>query len=688
MKLGVLDDQEFKKILGGNFLNELQTDDHRIFECYRYFSSLISNLNLDELEEIEKRVVDKIILVHINVADQLNAFRLFETLNDRGLALSAVDLIKNHLLMRATSTGNDVLVNSIVEEWLEMYQKIRNYNPVTFFYRFILSEYLGKVSARQLYEVITKKAKDENWDAKYIAKFTRKLKNAAITYSELIDAKTGNLRIDRRLSDIKFFEAGPSYTLLIKITPLLKSGELKEDQYLKIIDLIELFHLRWGICRQSTSRLNDIYNRICAKLNSVNVDEISNIVEDEYLATASSISDSAFHSAFQEKFSQPSATRTKYIIWKLGNPAGETSLNFDEVHTEHIMPQTLSKEWFVDLKDSSDFDEEKIKKTHTALINKIGNFALIKGEWNISMSNQVFSEKAKQYVNSEIVLTKDLSIRPSWTFDDIVNRTEELANRALEIWKFSKPIPTFTLDSTPKKTGGKLCSLAEDVEIFCKGPKASATANVINHRTFRVHKGSLARREIATSFEKHTYSKLRQQLVDDGILVEKGNSLVFTTDYDFQSASAATSVVLGRASNGQNDWRDINGTQVGSSNAETNEEIITRVDSEFVKRMVEGISAWSEETFPDGKVSILRGNSGSDHYIKIDGKTIVWYYYAKNWVFAELKEATNDEKKLLKTKLSKPNSILERSYRNQIRFHLINDNDFRVVKEIVKNRVK
>ncbi len=104
--------------------------------------------------------------------------------------------------------------------------------------------------------------------------------------------------------------------------------------------------------------------------------------------------------------------------------------------------------------------------------------------------------------------------------------------------------------------------------------------------------------------------------------------------------------------------------------------------------MVEGISAWSEETFPDGKVSILRGNSGSDHYIKIDGKTIVWYYYAKNWVFAELKEATNDEKKLLKTKLSKPNSILERSYRNQIRFHLINDNDFRVVKEIVKNRVK
>ena len=41
-------------------------------------------------------------------------------------------------------------------------------------------------------------------------------------------------------------------------TMLLKSGELKENQYLKIIDLVELFHIRWGVCGQSTSKLNDI----------------------------------------------------------------------------------------------------------------------------------------------------------------------------------------------------------------------------------------------------------------------------------------------------------------------------------------------------------------------------------------------------------------------------------------------
>ncbi|MCX6732830.1 MAG: DUF262 domain-containing protein, partial [Candidatus Roizmanbacteria bacterium] len=132
MKLGKLDDEEFRQVLEGKLQGE-EKEGHRIFDCYNYFKSLVKNLNLEQLENLEKRIVSKIIVVHINVADQFNAFRLFETLNDRGLALSAVDLIKNHLLMRAASTGDDQIIDSIVEEWQEMYETIREYDPVVFF---------------------------------------------------------------------------------------------------------------------------------------------------------------------------------------------------------------------------------------------------------------------------------------------------------------------------------------------------------------------------------------------------------------------------------------------------------------------------------------------------------------------------------------------------------------------------
>lgn len=691
MVLGSLDDQQFNKVREGSLLNNPQRDNHRIFECYNFFSELISEFDIKRLEEFQERVVDKIIIVHINVADKLNAFRLFETLNDRGLALSAVDLIKNHLLMRAAADGNDDILNLIVEEWLEMYQKIRNYDPVTFFYRFIVSEYPGKISAQQLYEAISKRSRDENWGAKYISDFTIKLKNAAIVYSELIEASTGNTKIDRRLTDIKLFEASPSYTLLLKITPLLKNGKLKEDQYLKVIDLIESFHIRWGICGQSTSRLNDIYNRICNKLDIEKAAEIPDLVEDEYLSVASSITDTAFQTAFQNAFSQPSATRTKYIIWKLGNPEGEISLNFDEVHTEHIMPQTLSREWISDLGQSSELEESEIKKTHDILMNKIGNFALIKGEWNISMSNKVFLEKVKYYKNSEILLTKDLFSRSSWTFEDVINRTEELANKAVGIWKFNKPIPIISLNLKSKESAEKKYFIDESVDIYCNGPDASAVANIIDQSLIRVHKGSIARKNNAPAFEEHGYLKLKEQLITDGVLVENGNSLTFTSDYDFQSPSAAAAVVLGRASNGQTDWKDKDEVPIYKygSHPESDEETINRVKSDFVKKMVIEIPQWIEIFDINKEVSLLRGNSGSDNYLKIKGDSVLWYYYAQNWVFAQLKDTTIEEIKLLQGKLSDPSSILDHNNKDkQVRFHLLNDNDFNVLKEIINNRLR
>jgi len=283
-------------------------------------------------------------------------------------------------------------------------------------------------------------------------------------------------------------------------------------------------------------------------------------------------------------------------------------------------------------------------------------------------------------------MTKGLSNRLSWTFDDIIKRTEEFANKAVEIWKFSKPIPTLDLESTSIKSNEKIYSFNEDTEIYCKGPSASATANVINNSLVRVHKGSTARKEIATSFEEHGYMKLRNQLITEGVLVESGDSLMFTSDYDFQSPSAAAAVVLGRSSNGQSDWKDINDASIGKLSAETNEEITARVDSDFVKRMVKGIPQWINNEYLEGEV-IINGTYGSDRYLKIRGKTVLYYYYAKKWIFAELRDATSEEIKIMREGLSEPESIQSKENK-AIRFHLINDNDLKLMKEIIRNRAK
>ena len=71
-----------------------------------------------------------------------------------------------------------------------------------------------------------------------------------------------------------------------------------------------------------------------------------------------------------------------------------------------------------------------------------------------------------------------------------------------------------------------------------------------------------------------------------------------------------------------------------------------------------------------------------------DGKLILFYYYANNWVYGELQMTTPDELKLLQTKLSKPESILDRKGKyGKVRFHIVNEDDLKLVQEIIRKRV-
>ncbi len=61
----------------------------------------------------------------------------------------------------------------------------------------------------------------------------------------------------------------------------------------------------------------------------------------------------------------------------------------------------------------------------------------------------------------------------------------------------------------------------------------------------------------------HPYqSKLRKELLAEGVLEEDGNVLRLTQDYEFGSPSTAAAVLLGRASSGPNEWKDSQGRKL------------------------------------------------------------------------------------------------------------------------------
>jgi hypothetical protein len=74
---------------------------------------------------------------------------------------------------------------------------------------------------------------------------------------------------------------------------------------------------------------------------------------------------------------------------------------------------------------------------------------------------------------------------------------------------------------------------------------------------FVVQTGSRASKDEVPSLKKHfpNVTELRTELQTKGVLESEGSLLRFTQNYTFSSPSLASAVVLGRPSNGREDWR-------------------------------------------------------------------------------------------------------------------------------------
>jgi hypothetical protein len=75
---------------------------------------------------------------------------------------------------------------------------------------------------------------------------------------------------------------------------------------------------------------------------------------------------------------------------------------------------------------------------------------------------------------------------------------------------------------------------------------------------FVVFKGSKAAATIVSSMTKN-FINLRDKLISEGILLDKGDFLEFNDDYIFTSPSTAAVIIMGRNANGLSEWKSKNG---------------------------------------------------------------------------------------------------------------------------------
>ena len=93
---------------------------------------------------------------------------------------------------------------------------------------------------------------------------------------------------------------------------------------------------------------------------------------------------------------------------------------------------------------------------------------------------------------------------------------------------------------------------------FIKAARNAAGQGEPTSDGFVVFKGSKAAAIIVNSMST-SFIKLRQRLIDDGILVNQNEFFEFSDDYIFSSPSTAAVMVMGRNANGLTEWRNNEG---------------------------------------------------------------------------------------------------------------------------------
>lgn len=372
----------------------------------------------------DKQLMERVELVVIEVKNLADAFLLFETLNDRGLQLSAADLLKSHLLGEIAKTAGQEDVDAAAAHWDSMLESLGAHVDVTRFLRHYLLGTRPTVKKDEVFGHFKDLVKTQGAD-----KVLVDLRRSAAFYGDFEAPERVSSPASRRvLTDLQTLRATTCYIAL-----------LPARHYLSELDFIEFARLAEVLTFRYSSVVGLGTNDIERKYH----DAAKILIESQGakldLARSVLIAAAPDREQFMVAFERLTMGRQyllRYTLQKLEeslvNNKEKTFKSSALVHIEHIMPQKLSPRWKQDLGDEID--------KHTEYVNKWGNLTLLFAGLNIPASNKPFSEKQKHYADSEVLLTTNLMDKPVWGPVQIDERQRWLADHAERLWRIDAAV--------------------------------------------------------------------------------------------------------------------------------------------------------------------------------------------------------------------------------------------------------
>lgn len=370
-------------------------------------------------------LVDMLFFTVITVTDELNAFKVFETLNARGVRLSSTDLLKNYLFsVVSTQETHEAELKALEELW-ERIVGLLGSESFPEFLRIFWNSRNKLVRKSDLFKTIRKRitARGQAFD------LLRDLDQSAAIYAALRDPHDEMWNKDEQgaLEQLLMFNVRQPLAMLMACHD--RFFETARDSFTRVIRAIAVLSFRYNvICNFPTHEQERLYNEIAWKLTAESLNnplEVLAALRDLYP------NDNQFKTAFADKEFRTTNSRNKkvvrYILFEIERQRSGQNFEFESAtyNLEHILPESPSDAW-------AHIEEAKQER----MIYRIGNMTPLEANRNRDVSNGDYASKREAYGQSCFQITRSVAEHyETWDEQKVEARQKKLASVAAGIWK-------------------------------------------------------------------------------------------------------------------------------------------------------------------------------------------------------------------------------------------------------------
>lgn len=437
---------------------------------YRYLKN-----NFEDLADLRKYwgyVANNVVFIQIST-DVSSALKIFETINERGIGLNPMDLLKN-LLFTHVKTHE---FTKLKDEWKKITKPLEKAKekPLRFLRYFLMANYKIEVfrSEKERRDAVVREDEIYDWFIKkenaalceYTTKpfeFVRKIAHNVELYLGYAKGLGNDGQASLAMDNLKRL-CGGAFSLHYVL--LLAASNLPKPLFDHFVTQLEPFLFYYIFTKTPTKELERNFSVWADDLRAIaaitdpleQTTRLNAFIADKFQKNMAAKEGELSDALKRYTLYSMQQYRTRYLLAKLTQyvdlaykglrtpgPLGEYTV----LEIEHILPNTPER----DLRE--DFTKNNPKAQYDDYKIKLGNLTLLEKPINIVASNNFFALKKSSYANCKYYLTSSIAGLATvgrnssitrinekllsfddWTAENIDKRQTMLVALARDIWK-------------------------------------------------------------------------------------------------------------------------------------------------------------------------------------------------------------------------------------------------------------